>query len=513
MPALRGSGSTRGCWRRRSCRAQGTGPQATLPDGPQSPGNSVGGGEYPNDIAARYNFPFADARVLDVGADGRIGLIEPGIAHRTAATATGSFDELLHAYRASAGITAQLAPAMCRGRGRWQQFTTGDENHDERALDVGVVSTVNPQSQLVLYAGSGHQNVAGADLFTAYQSAIWDTVNNPEVMSSSFSSYQHVSPGSPFYFAQSELFVDAALRGITLVNAAGDGGSGDEYPNGLTNLEITHASPYSLVAGGASLSTVAAAGADKTLSKIFEKAMDGHRATIWQLVSGGLKALPSKAGSDATFDRDGVERLSRLPRRRTGGGNVIADKGGTGGGYFNNESGAGGVDISQPTPSYQIDFGLNPVTSDPRAASGRGIPDVSATSGGNMGYSVPWPDFEVQDGSETTNTGGTSGAAPLWAALMSQINTIFADQKLPRLGYMNDLLYTAAVIAPAAFNDVTIGHNTSSSVLGGPYFTAPKGGTTPRSDHADRLRLLRRARATTLPPASARRTACCSRAP
>ena len=140
---------------------------------------------------------------------------------------------------------------------------------------------------------------------------------------------------------------------------------------------------------------------------------------------------------------------------------------GKGGGYLNNESGAGGVDTSQPTPSYQSDFGLSPVTSDPRHASGRGIPDVSATSGGNLGYSVPWPDFEVQNGSETTNTGGTSGAAPLWAALMSQINTIFADQKLPRLGYMNDLLYTAAVIAPAAFNDVTIGSNTSSAVLGG----------------------------------------------
>jgi hypothetical protein len=225
--------------------------------------------------------------------------------------------------------------------------------------------------------------------------------------------------------------VDAVLRGITVVNAAGDGGSGGEYPNGLTNVEITHASAYTLTAGGASLSTVHTAGDDKTLSKIFAKAMDGDLATIW------------------------------------------------GGGYFNNESGAGGVDTSQPTPNYQIDFGLLPVTPDPRAASGRGIPDVAATSGGNMAYKVPWPDFEPQGGSETTNTGGTSAAAPLWAALTLQINAVFADQKLPRLGYMNDLLYTAAVIAPAAFNDVSIGDNMSSFVLGGSYFTAPKEGTDP----------------------------------
>ena len=451
--------------------AQGTGPQVVLPAGPQSPGNSVGGGEYPNEIAARYNFPFADDAFWTSVQTGRIGLIEPGIADALPSGASGSFDELLHAYRVSAGVTAQLAPVIAVAAGGEHYV-----DHDERALDVGVVSTVNPLSQLLLYAGSGHDNFAGADPFTAYQSAIWDTVNRPEVISSSFSSYQHVSPGSPFYFAQSELFVDAVLRGITVVNAAGDGGSGSEYPNGLTNLEVTHASPYTLVAGGASLSTVHAAGADKTLSKIFDKAMDGHRATIWSLVSGGLKVLPSKAESSDTL----IETVWNAYYVFHGpGGSVIADKGGSGGGYFNNESGAGGVDISQPTPNYQIDFGLNPVTSDPRAASGRGVPDVAATSGGNMAYSVPWPDFEVQHGSETTNTGGTSGAAPLWAALTSQINTIFADQKLPRLGYMNDLLYTAAVIAPAAFNDIQIGHNTSSFVLGGSYFTAPKAGTDP----------------------------------
>ena len=44
---------------------------------------------------------------------------------------------------------------------------------------------------------------------------------------------------------------------------------------------------------------------------------------------------------------------------------------------------------------------------------------------------------------------------------------MFRDQKLPQLGYMNDLLYIAAAIAPAVFNDITMGTNTSSFVLGG----------------------------------------------
>ncbi|MCB1502241.1 MAG: S53 family peptidase [Bauldia sp.] len=442
----------------------GTG--VTLPQGPQSPGNTVFGGEYPNVIAARYNFPFANPDDWTTVETGRVGLIEPGMGTALLSGTTGTFDEHLQVYRGAAGIPDPPKEVLSVAGGG-QVFTEGDNNHDERSLDVGIVATVNPQTQLILYAGSGHDNSAGSDPFTAYQSAIWDLTYNPGVLSSSFSSYQHVSPGSPFYFAQQQLFIDAALREITVVNAAGDGGSGAEYPNGLTSVEITHASAYSLVAGGASLSTVDAAGADTTLSTLFAKAMAGHRSTIWSLVSGGLKVLPAQAAADATFVETAWNAYSLS-------GNVLVN-----GGYLNNEAGAGGVDVSQPTPGYQTAFGLTPTASYPGGGTGRGIPDVAATSGGNMAYAVPWPDFQIKDSSITKDTGGTSAAAPLWASLMAQVNTIFEDQDLPRLGYMNDLLYIAAVIAPAAFNDVTIGSNTSSALVGGSYYTAPKGQPDP----------------------------------
>ena len=54
-----------------------------------------------------------------------------------------------------------------------------------------------------------------------------------------------------------------------------------------------------------------------------------------------------------------------------------------------------------------------------------------------------------------------------WAALRAQLNTVFADQGLPQLGYMTDLLYIASAIAAASFNDITMGTNISSFVLGG----------------------------------------------
>ena len=143
-------------------------------------------------------------------------------------------------------------------------------------------------------------------------------------------------PDSPFYFAQQQLFIDAALRNITMVNAAGDGGSGDEYANGLTNVEITHASPYSLVVGGASLSTVESAGAGQDPHQDIRQG-DGRRPRH-DLATGERRAdgAAVERGVRGDAHRDGVEWLPRLPGDGAGGANVIADKSGKGGGYLTN---------------------------------------------------------------------------------------------------------------------------------------------------------------------------------
>src|SRR5262249_46122328 len=131
--------------------------------------------------------------------------------------------------------------------------------------------------------------------------------------------------------------------------------------------------------------------------------------------------------------------------------------------------GAGGVDTSQATPWYQTAFGLSPTTSDPLHLVGRGVPDVSANAGGDMGYVTPGITMEGWGPAF-----GTSAATPFWASLAVQVNAIFHDQGLPDLGFMNDLLYIAAAIAPASFNDVTLGNDVSSFVYGGPYTSDDK---------------------------------------
>lgn len=440
-------------------------PGVTLPQGWQSPGNGAGTATVnatPQTIAQLYNFPFQgslwDPNSPDAVMTGAIGLVEPGVGTALPGDPAGwNFESALDNYRSSIGIGGYATVTSISSGGQEYPTPTSSTAFNpagERSLDVGVVTAVNPQSSLIVYAGSGTANNAHANAFTAYQSAFWDTDNNPEVITSSFNYVSRSAPGSPFQIASNGLYVDAALRNISVFNDAGDGGSGETFGNGLPNASSTHNSPYIVSVGGTSISTVSAAQADSTLSAWIGNAEAGDPSTLWQLIAGGLTQLPANG--------DANRLIETVWNKYYVDGTTIANPRGTG--YVHNNTGASGVDTSQLTPGYQVDYGLAPVTSDPSHQPGRGIPDVSANAGGNMLYVVPNPEM-----TQNQNDDGTSAATPLWATLASQINAVFSDQGLPNLGYMNDLLYIAAVIAPGSFSDITIGNSTSSFLYGGSY--------------------------------------------
>ena len=127
----------------------------------------------------------------------------------------------------------------------------------ERSLDIGVVSTAAPDSDIVLYSGNGC-------VFGAMQAAVWDNANRINVMSVSYSICDYASSASPFHRAYAGLAVDAALRNITVVQFSGDGGSREEYGNGIPCWNTALSSPYSLIVGGTSLTAApqAATGRD-----------------------------------------------------------------------------------------------------------------------------------------------------------------------------------------------------------------------------------------------------------
>jgi hypothetical protein len=131
----------------------------------------------------------------------------------------------------------------------------------------------------------------------------------------------------------------------------------------------------------------------------------------------------------------------------------------------------GGISGSWAMPSYQSNAAksLNVIGPDASgspcgAVAGeycREVPDVSADADVNSGY-------EVYLNGNWSSSGGTSLAAPLWAAFIALTNAS-STCKGTDVGFANPALYLAAVNFPTAFNDVTQGNTDVSGTNGGLY--------------------------------------------
>lgn len=430
------------------------------PTGPLSIGNGLAGAAaskvLSGDIGAWfYDFPLTSSTI----ATPTIALIEPMIGTALPPDAPYTFQQGLDGFR-------QFAKAPTPGA--YYLVAQNNQTYDlpadslERSLDIGVIASAAPGSLIGLYAGSGVANNAQSNAFTAYMSAIWDRVNAPQVISSSFGFMNQLAPGSPFAFALNELFVDAALSNITFLGANNDFGSSFALGTGIANQISAHGSPYVVVVGGTSITTLEKAPLDPSVAaSLLSLAMAGDPAMLWQLIAGGLTTLPGSPDAPPAQ----IALLESVWNQYAVGadGQVTPALNSVGGGD-------GGVDLTRPIPAYQTAFGLTPTTANPGGGTGRGAPDVAALAGGNMAYIGPPASMQPLDAAQYATYGyiGTSAATPLWASLTAQIGAIFADQGLPNPGYLNDLLYQAAAIAPPAFNDITLGNNVTSFRAGGP---------------------------------------------
>ena len=273
---------------------------ATLPLGPQSPGNAtaIPPSLAPQTIAASlYNFPLAGA----AHATGPIGLIEPAVGTGLPKDPTGDgFATLLQEYLQAVGQTSLDGSVDVAVQGINAQ---SGNSSAERSIDIGIVSAVNPNSPFIFFNGSGSGTV-----FTAAQSAAWWGSNQqaPQVTTNSWGDSNSMTPGSPFYNAYWGIFEDAALNNQTTLIALGDGGSGNETGNGITNVEMNITQPYNLIVSGTSLSTLQSAKADPTLNghgnlPITPLALSQDRATLWSLMQAGLSTLPNEASSADRF--------------------------------------------------------------------------------------------------------------------------------------------------------------------------------------------------------------------
>lgn len=191
----------------------------------------------PPQVAALYQFPPGD------GSGQCIGLIELGGGYRST-DLTSYFGQL--------DIAPPTVVAVSVDGGSNQPGGGADGPDGEVLLDIEVAGAIAPGAEIAVYFA----NNTDAGFIDAVSQAVHDTVNRPSVVS--------ISWGGPesSWTAQSmqsfnEVLQEAAVLGVTVCVAAGDGGASDGTTGsqGKASLEVDFpaSSPYVLACGGTSL--------------------------------------------------------------------------------------------------------------------------------------------------------------------------------------------------------------------------------------------------------------------
>ncbi len=140
--------------------------------------------------------------------------------------------------------------------------------------------------------------------------------------------------------------------------------------------------------------------------------------------------------------------------------------------HYSDGAGGGGISKTFTMPAYQQSLGtVSGSSGTPCAATGtdcREIPDVSADADPSSGYVI----YDSVNGLNWNALGGTSAAAPLWAAVVAVVAS--ADNNTAGYGTLNPALYLLAEQSPGTYlNDVTVGNNDYNATDGGQYPALP----------------------------------------
>jgi len=115
----------------------------------------------------------------------------------------------------------------------------------------------------------------------------------------------------------------------------------------------------------------------------------------------------------------------------------------------------GGFSLYAPMPMYQssavsayLKSGVKMPDPGYFNKTNRGFPDVAA-----LGH-----DCMIFEGG-LEQVGGTSCAAPIWAAVVSILNQYAIKRSGKPLGFLNPWLYKVATDCPSCYHDITVGDN------------------------------------------------------
>ncbi len=296
-------------------------------------------------------------------------------------------------------------------------FALSGQGDGEAVLDVENVSALAPAAHIIVYEAP-NTSFGAIDEYNAIVSE--DRAN---IISTSWGECEEAldasAPGARG--VENAIFEEAALQGQTVVAASGDDGSDDCANTAFGSTTAVH--PYLSVDDPASQPYVLAVGGTTLASDT--PPLSAHGETVWN---------------------DG-------PRQGAGGG---------------------GYSSTWPLPAWQADSGVPGVPT----SGTRAVPDVSATADQARGITVfsaapasaPTGEGAPTGGIGWSTIGGTSSAAPIWAAVLAEIaasgSTGTRCSALPvtpggsDLGFVAPDLYAVADTDYAgAFHDITTGSN------------------------------------------------------
>ncbi len=275
-------------------------------------------------------------------------------------------------------------------------YTPGTSDDGEAALDIEVVLGMAPRANVLVYEGPGAAN-SPVDIISAIV-----TQNRARVISSSWGECEALTGGAVMG-AENTLLQEAAAQGQTFVVSSGDSGSeqcSQVDPNN-TSLSVLNPASQPFATG-----------------------------------IGGTTMNPAGPPPSEYVWNEG-------PKAQGGGGS------------------GGGVSAQWPMPAYQstAPTTLGVINSGSSAAPCgstsfcREVPDVAADADAQTGY-VVYVNGGGQNGGWVT-IGGTSAAAPLWAALFAVANSSPTCRGVP-IGFANPSLYAIAGSSYLSnFHDVT----------------------------------------------------------
>jgi subtilase family serine protease len=284
----------------------------------------------------------------------------------------------------------------------------------EAALDVENLLSYAPGARILVYEGpNSSSGMPGAGPYDTFSAII--NQDRAQVVSISWGECEQAL-GSADAGAENTLFAQAAVQGQTIVSAAGDSGSEDCFGSGTIPqpqlaVDDPASQPFVMGVGGSRLSSI------------------GPRPTesVWN--DGGTTTGLLQPGAGG----GGVSALWTMPPAQRDAAGSLGVLG----------PGASGSPCGNP------------------GGYCRQVPDVAASADPTAGYEIYWNGSGQAPGEPSgwQTIGGTSAAAPVWAAIMALTDASHSCRSAP-VGYVLPALYRAGGnVYGADFNDVRSGNN------------------------------------------------------